>query len=273
MQKEVDLYTTQYSNDREDLYRQIRETTYGQDLGQSSWITLDEAERFLNWLSLDPSSHLLEVACGVGGISCLIASNFGATVQGVDIHKEAIEAAVIRSLKQGLEDKVRFSVQDASKQLEFRGGSFDAIFCNDSINHLNDRKKVIEEWWRLLKPDGRVLFTDPILVTGILSNEEIRKRSSIGFYLFTPEGENERLLEAAGFRLLRLEDVTEQVELVVRQWHDVRRERRDQLLQFEDRDQFDGLQEFLSVVHTLAAERRLSRFVYLAEKSASKQIS
>jgi hypothetical protein len=40
----VDLYKTQYAYDREKIYLQIRESTYGRDLGQSSWITLEEAQ-------------------------------------------------------------------------------------------------------------------------------------------------------------------------------------------------------------------------------------
>jgi ubiquinone/menaquinone biosynthesis C-methylase UbiE len=266
MSDKVDLYKTQYTYDRMQIYRQIRAATYGQDLGQSSWITLEEAKEFLGWLGLDSSSKVLEVACGVGGVSCLIASQLGTEVHGIDISQEAVNAAISRSLEQELGDKVRFSVQDASNPLDFPSMSFEAIFCNDSINHLDCRDKVFGDWWRLLAPNGKVLFTDPILVTGILSNEEIRRRSSIGFYLYTPEGENERLLKAAGFRILKIVDVTCQVETVSKRWHTARQQRRDQLLQYEELEQFDALQDFLSMVYTLAAERRLSRFAYLAQK-------
>lgn len=266
MATEVDLYTTQYGHDKEQIYQQIRVATYGQDLGQSSWITLEEAKQFISWLELKSESNVLEVACGAGGISCLISEQFGAKVHGVDISEEAVNAANARRDKQALGEKVTFSVQDASKPLQFPDREFDAVFCNDSINHLADRDKVLADWWRLLAPNGRLLFTDPILVTGIISNEEARIRSSIGFYLFTPKGENERLLDASGYRVLRVEDVTAQVEETSKRWYDARKERQEQLIQFEEQEQFDGLQNFLSVVHQLAADRRLSRYAYLAEK-------
>ena len=67
MAKEVDLYTTQYGHDKEQIYQQIRVATYGQDLGQSSWITLEEAKHFAVWLELSSGSNVLEVACGAGG--------------------------------------------------------------------------------------------------------------------------------------------------------------------------------------------------------------
>jgi hypothetical protein len=59
------------------------------------------------------------------------------------------------------------------------------------------------------RPGGRALFTDPCVVTGQLTNEELRVRSSIGFFLFTPLGHNERLLAEAGFVVREVRDVTE----------------------------------------------------------------
>jgi ubiquinone/menaquinone biosynthesis C-methylase UbiE len=268
MIEEVDLYKTQYVHAREQIYEQIRAATYGHDLGQSSWITLEEAQRFLGWLNLSPASNVLEIACGAGGFSCLIHERFDAKVHGVDISPEAVHAAGIRCEGQGLTEKVTFSVRDASKSLDFPDESFDAVFCNDSINHLPARESVFQEWWRILKPNGKALFTDPIVVTGILSNEEIRVRSSIGYYLFTPKGENEHLLETTGFQIMMVEDVTGQVEQVSKLWYDARQLRKEWLLKFEELNQFEALQNFLDVVHVLATEKRLSRFAYLAYKQA-----
>jgi SAM-dependent methyltransferase len=267
MMHEVELYKTQYVNDREQIYQEIREATYGQDLGQSSWITLEEAERFLAWLNPSPASNVLEVACGAGGISCLIGEKFGANAHGIDISTEAVNAANARCGENGLGDKVKFCVRDASKSLDFPEESFDAVFCNDSINHLPDRQRAFQDWWRVLKPNGRVLFTDPVVVTGILSSEEIRRRSSIGFYLFTPKGENNRLLQTGGFRVEVVEDVTDQVEQVSRRWYDARQLRKDRLLKCDEPGQFNALQDFLATVHMLAEEKRLSRLVYLARKA------
>jgi hypothetical protein len=91
-------------------------------------------------------------------------------------------------------------------------------------------------------------------------------RSSIGFYLFLPPGENERLLREAGFSLLAVEDVTDNARDVARRWHDARQRQKEALVAREGRANFEGLQRFLLCVHTLSVERRLSRFAYLAEK-------
>ncbi|MCU1249508.1 MAG: Resolvase domain protein [Edaphobacter sp.] len=56
--------------------------------------------------------------------------------------------------------------------LPFSGASFDAITCIDAINHFSDRPRVIAEWARLLKVGGRLLFTEPITLTGPLAEHE-----------------------------------------------------------------------------------------------------
>ncbi len=108
----------------------------------------------------------------------------------------------------GLGGRASFVQADASQPLPFEDGSFDAILCIDAMNHLPDRPGVLSDWARLLRPDGRLLFTDPVTVTGILDSDEIAIRTSIGYFLFVPPGEDERLLAEAGLSVLAVEDTT-----------------------------------------------------------------
>lgn len=199
-------------------------------------------------------------------MTCAMAQHTGATCVGVDINLHGIEAAKQRTEHEGQSSLVSFQIADAGRPLPFSDESFDVVFCNDSINHLPDRLAVLRDWHRILRPGGRVLFTDPIVVTGQLSNEEIRVRSSIGFFLFTPAGHNERLLEQARFNVREIEDVTDAVASVSRRWHDARAKRRQRLTAVEGDEAFDGVQRFLTAVHVLSRERRLSRHMYLADK-------
>lgn len=265
MPDEVDLYDGHYGQIGTDPQVEVRRETYGEDLGQASWITAREAARWFDLLGIRSGQTALEIACGSGGVTCAMAAQ-GAHCVGVDINVHAIGAAKKRAESQGLTSRVSFEVADAGRRLPFPDESLDAVFCNDSINHLPDRGSVLRDWYRVLRPGRRALYTDPIVVTGQLSNEEIRVRSSIGFFLFTPVGGNERLLEQAGFTVLQVEDVTEAVASVSGRWRDARAKRRAQLVALEGEEGFEGLQRFLGAVHTLSSERRLSRFMYLAEK-------
>jgi SAM-dependent methyltransferase len=269
MTKEFDLYDGHFGQLATDPQVEVRRETYGEDLGQASWITVEEARAWFDLLRLGRGRRALEVACGSGGVTCAMASDTGAECVGVDINVHGIEAAKQTSERQKLSSLASFQLVDAGHRLPFPDQSFDAVFCNDSINHLPNRSAVFEDWFRLLRPDGRVLFTDPIVVTGQLSNDEIRARSSIGFFIFTPLGHNEYLLAKTGFQVREVRDVTDSVASVSKKWRDARAKRRERLVALEGREGFEGLQRFLDAVYTLANERRLSRYMYLAQKPAS----
>ncbi len=266
MTDEVELYDEYYSHLTSDVQCDVRRETYGEDLGQASWMTAAEARGWFDLLKLGPGQRTLEVACGSGGVTCAMAAHTGAACVGVDINAHGIDAAKATAERRALSAIASFHVVDAGHVLPFPDESFDAIFCNDAINHLPERPAVLRDWHRLLRPGGRVLFTDPIVVTGQLSNDEIRVRSSIGFFLFTPAGHNERLLTETGFTVRRVADVTDAVVSVSGRWHDARARRRAPLTAIEGEETFDGLQRFLAIVRVLAGERRLSRFMYLADK-------
>ncbi|HEV2150272.1 MAG TPA: methyltransferase domain-containing protein [Longimicrobiaceae bacterium] len=260
----VDLFDTTYANFRQRVHEQIRRDTFGEDIVQNSWLVADEARELFEWMRLDPTSTVLEVAVGSGGPALFMARTTGAGVVGIDVNEHGITAANEMARAQGLELRVRFRCADAGQPLPFEDGSFDALVCIDSVNHFPGRLAVLREWHRVLRPGGRLVYTDAIVVTGLLTNEEIAARSSIGYFLFGPVGENERLIREAGFELLRAEDRTEAVAQVSGRWHDSRAAHRDDLLQIEGEDTFEGLQRFFAAVHALSSERRLSRYAFLA---------
>jgi len=86
--------------------------------------------------------------------------------------------------------------------------------------------------------------------------------------LYTPAGENERLIRAAGFELECVEDATENAATVAIRWHDARARDREDLLKLERRESFDALQRFFAMVHQVSRDRRLLRMAYLARRPA-----
>lgn len=265
---EVRLYDATYGEFDLDARRRVRLETYGEDIGQNGWLTAEEWRAAIEQLAIARGSRVLDVACGSGGPALELARTTGATVVGVDVNRHAIKTARGLAQREGLAAVARYEEADAARPLPFPDGSFDAVVCIDAINHLPDRRAVLADWHRLLRPGGSVLFTDPIVVTGLLTSEEIALRASIGFFVFSLLGENERLVREAGFELVACADSTENVVAVTRRWRDARARHRSELLGDEGEVTFEGLQRFLSVAHTLARERRLSRYTLLARRVA-----
>jgi SAM-dependent methyltransferase len=266
MKRRADLYDSHYSQAGTDVYQAVRNETYGVDFGQTSWITAQECDEFGRWLGLRARQRLLEVACGSGGTALRMAEQLDVAVTGVDVNSAAIQAAEQRAQASSARERAELRVVDADGPLPFADASFDAVFCNDAVNHLRDRASVLAEWARVLKPGGRCLFTDPVVVTGPVTNAELEARSSIGFFLFLPLGVNEALLRAAGLRVVLTADVTENVARISQRWHAARAKHADALRKREGEPNFEHLQHFLATVHTLSSERRLSRWAYVGEK-------
>jgi cyclopropane fatty-acyl-phospholipid synthase-like methyltransferase len=264
-------YNANYGNFQTELYEQIRREAFGEDIGQNSWLTSDEQDRFLQWLDLSPGKTLLDVGCGAGGPALRIAASTGCSVVGIDVHEQAIRTASALAAQRELADRAEFRAADAGGRLPFADASFDAITCIDAINHFPDRPRIMAEWTRLLKPGGSLLFTDPITVTGPLTNAEIMVRSSAGFYLFVPHGYDERVIAQCGLRLLRCEDVTANMAKVAEARRAARASRSAALREIEGAQPYDDQQEFLAVAARLASEGRLSRFVYVSNKPVSSK--
>jgi ubiquinone/menaquinone biosynthesis C-methylase UbiE len=264
--EKVDLYDSAYGNYELDAYRLVRIDTYGEDFGQTSWVTTEESNEIPQLLDLRPNSSVLEVGCGSGGYALHVAEKVGCHLIGLDIHAAGVRNANQLALARGLDSRAHFEQCDVSKNLPFGDQTFDAVFSNDVLCHLPGRPEVLRKMFRVLKPGGRILFSDALVVGGMLSHEEIATRSSIGFYVYSPPGENERLLERAGFCQIRVTDTTDNAARIAKRWHDAREKRKEELVAAEGTINFEGLQRFLSCVHILTSEKRLLRYVYVAGK-------
>jgi cyclopropane fatty-acyl-phospholipid synthase-like methyltransferase len=262
----VNLYDNVYADFAGDAELAVRQETYGEDLGQSSWLTVREWLEFADQLGIASGTEVLEVGSGSGGPAVYLAARRGCRVTGVDVNEHGVQNARVLADARGLSERVRFEAVDASKPLPFASECFDAIVSNDAMCHIANRAEVLRDWHRALRPGGRALFTDAMVLTGPVSHEEIATRSSIGFYLFVPPGANEAMLRDAGFAVRAVQDVTANAAKVASRWHDARARHRAPLVAREGDANFEGLQRFLRCVHALSVEKRLSRYAYLAEK-------
>jgi SAM-dependent methyltransferase len=249
------------------LMRQLRREAYDRDIGQHSWVGADELERGIGQLGLGPAGRLLDLGCGPCGPLCFVLGQAQCGGTGTDISAAALAAGRARAESLGLGDRVALLVADLNRDLPFSDGAFDAAMSLDVIVHLRDRLSWFREVRRVLKPGGRLLFTDAGVVTGAVSSDEIRQRALHGDTFFVPDGFNEHLLERAGLRAVVREDRTESLlrnaggRLAARLAH------RAELEEVEGGDEFERQRRYLEVVDALARRGAMSRFLYVAESA------
>ena len=151
MSTPVDLYDNAYGNYAAEIYRQIRITTYGEDFGQTSWVTNEESREIPQALAITPSSRVLEIGCGSGGYALHVAETIGCPLVGVDLNEAGIRNGKALSRVRNLSERVSFEHCDASQKLPFPNASFDAAFANDVLCHIPGRPALLQDVFRVLK--------------------------------------------------------------------------------------------------------------------------
>jgi ubiquinone/menaquinone biosynthesis C-methylase UbiE len=101
--------------------------------------------------------RVLEYGCGPGSYSFSLAA-LGAEVVGIDISDTAIEQA--NQAARNLNLNIGFQLMNAEK-LTFPDKSFDLV-CGSGILHHLDLKQAAQEISRILAPDGKAIFYEPL---------------------------------------------------------------------------------------------------------------
>jgi SAM-dependent methyltransferase len=261
-----DLYNHAYRSHKSEVYGQIRQATYGRDFGQTSWVNTEESDAIPRLLRVLAGSEVLEIGSGSGLYAIHVAERTGCSITGLELNRHAVTAAIELARQSSLEERVRFRQHDVSEGLPFESDRFDAAFANDVLCHVPDRFTLLRELGRVLRPAGQLLFSDALVIVGLVTNEELAIRSSIGLYVFSAPGNNEKLLDEAGFDVVSVIDTTFNAALIAERWRGAREAHAARLIDIEGEANYEGLQQFLDCVCRLTRERRLLRHIYRASK-------
>jgi SAM-dependent methyltransferase len=105
---------------------------------------------------IGPGRRALELGCGTGEFTCRVAPS-GAWLVALDLSPDLLARARAR-----IGGAVRF-VRGNAEALPFPAGHFDAVFGCSVLHHLN-LDATLAEVWRVLRPGGRLAFSEPNLL-------------------------------------------------------------------------------------------------------------
>ncbi len=119
----------------------------------------DFVHEMVKWGGLDklpPKTTVLDVGCGIGGSSRILAKDYGFEVTGITISPKQVQRAT-ELTSQGVTAK--FQVDDALA-LSFPDNSFDVVWSIEAGPHMPDKAKYASEMMRVLKPGGILVVAD-----------------------------------------------------------------------------------------------------------------
>ena len=117
---------------------------------RAAWTKLLEG-----WLPA-PRSQILDIGCGTGTMSILLAG-LGHQVTGIDLSPKMIALAQEKAAANG--QGITFHVMDAAYP-QLPSGHFDAFVCRHLLWAFPDISQVLQRWVDLLKPGGRLILIE-----------------------------------------------------------------------------------------------------------------
>ena len=112
--------------------------------------------------ALRAGQEVIEAACGVGGTARYLAQNYGVRVRATNIAETQLTEARELTQKAGLSHLVDYRYADYH-QLPFPDASFDVWWCQEALLYSVDKRRVLDEAIRVVRPGGRLIMYDLLL--------------------------------------------------------------------------------------------------------------
>jgi sarcosine/dimethylglycine N-methyltransferase len=153
-----------YDGAADTIYREI----WGENIHLGTFASPDEPlqaamarsnARMTEGLGLGPQHRVLDVGCGYGATARELARRFGCRVLATNISERELDWGRELTEQAGLAENVSFEYADFH-DLPFDDAAFDVYWSQEAFLHAADKTRVLGEAWRVLKPGGRLVFTD-----------------------------------------------------------------------------------------------------------------
>jgi len=132
------------------------ELVYGENFVSPGGLKL--AREMIGRMSLQPGDRVLDVGCGLGGSSFVMASEFGLRADGIDLSRNMLTLANRKLAANGLSAVVSLQWGDC---LELdRSEIYDGVYSRDVFLHIGDKARLFSVLRTALHHGGKLLFTD-----------------------------------------------------------------------------------------------------------------
>ena len=162
-------------------------------------------ERMAEPARLTAHDRVLDVGCGYGALARYLAGRYGCSVLATNISERELAWGRQLTAEQGLSEKVTFDWADFH-DLQYEDDSFECYWSQEAFLHAADKAVVLKEAYRVLRPGGRLVFTDLLVRrhVGAADRERIYQRVKSPDMWDT--GDYRAALREAGFIVRRLDD-------------------------------------------------------------------
>jgi sarcosine/dimethylglycine N-methyltransferase len=161
---------------------------------------------------LSPSHEVLEVGCGYGGLARFLAANYGSQVLATNISDKELAWGRELTGEAGLGHRVSFEWADFH-ELPYRDGRFHVYWSQEAFLHAADKRRVLAEAHRVLRPGGRLVVSELLVRHGTPEAERARIYERVGAPEMWDAADYDATLAELGFNVLVRADWSDNVAL------------------------------------------------------------
>jgi glycine/sarcosine/dimethylglycine N-methyltransferase len=216
---------------------------------------------------LTSDQNVLEVGCGYGATARFLAQTVGCQVVATNISDRELAEARRLTKDVGLDDLVQFAYGDFHG-LEFEPETFDAYWCQESFLHAADKAHVLGEAYRVLKPGGRLVFTELLVRDGTPDDVRERIYERVGAPVMWDAPDYRQAMTQLGFRMEVEEDWSPNVALTYGWVREQLERRRSEFDERIGRDLVDRTLRSLQFWVDTANEGCIGWHLFVADKVA-----
>lgn len=217
-------------------------------------------------LGLKKGMVVADLCSALGAPARHLVQKYGVVVKGVDATKTMLDKARQRTKEAGLDKFIEY-YEGNVMDLPFKEASVDVVWGQEAWCYVTDKKRLLREAYRVLKPGGLIGFTDWI-ITGKISDEELAPLyDSMSFpYMETFEG-YQKLLEEVGFKNIEAVDNTEAFAHCFDQYHGmVTVQMKPTILQNFGSDLYGFAENLVTIWRKAAHEHKVGSGMFTAKK-------
>jgi ubiquinone/menaquinone biosynthesis C-methylase UbiE len=225
-----------------------------------------ETEILADKIGISNKMHVLDVCCALGGPARHLARKYGCKVTGLDATKKMFDEAIKRTEKKGLSHLISYEMAD-SLNMPFENEAFDIVWGQDAWCYVTDKRKLLYEAARVVKPKGIIAFTDWIQVGNMSEAEWTSLNEFMVFpYMETLDG-YQKLLEETGFEILEKEDLSWDFASKCHIYQDMLRNiHKDKIVENFGLELFNAADSGLNMWVLAAHEKKVGRGRWIAKK-------
>jgi ubiquinone/menaquinone biosynthesis C-methylase UbiE len=168
---------------------------------------LDAVEALARAAAVGAGSTVADFCAGLGGPARFLASRHGATVTCIELNPDRAAGAADLTRRVGLAGQVRVLRADVM-QVPLAGAGMDAVISQEALLHVPDKRRALAEAHRILRPGGRLAFTDWAEHRALDAGDYESLWRGIAAQSIQSFDGYAALLREAGFRDVACEDLT-----------------------------------------------------------------